>query len=71
MLGLNRLLGQLVGFAILVTFWRSRLTVDSTADIEVAAFRGTNLGGAGVVLIALLVAAWALRRDRKASVPDR
>lgn len=67
MIGLNRLMGQLIGFAILITYWATSLAAPSTlsrAEQEAQAFRETNLIGASVVAIALLMAVWALRRER-------
>lgn len=69
MLALNRLLGQIMGFALLITFWSSRLVAGSPGqsgpETEISAFRQTNLGGAVVVLIALSISIWALRRERR------
>ncbi len=68
MLGLNRLLGQVVGFGILITYWSSRVSAGSpdgaSPEAQASAFRDTNLGGAAAVLLALMLAVWALRRDR-------
>ena len=69
MLGLNRLLGQIVGFAVLITFWASRsdavIAGQSVREVEAIAFRQTNLGGTIVVALALSLSIWALRRERQ------
>ena len=56
MLGLNRLLGQVAGFAILITYWSSRVSAGSPdvalPEAQASAFRDTNLGGAAAVLLA-------------------
>ena len=71
MLGLNRPLGQIFGFAILVTFWASRIDAispGSTApEVEAVAFHHTNLGGAAIVLVALSLSIWTLRRHLRAA----
>ena len=68
MLGLNRLLGQVAGFAILITYWSSRVSAGSPdvalPEAQASAFRDTNLGGAAAVLLALMLVVWVLRRDR-------
>ena len=69
MLGLNRLLGQVIGYAILITYWSSRVAEtpggESGAIAEASAFRDTNLLGGFAVLVALSLAVWALRRNRQ------
>ncbi len=66
MLGLNRLMGQIVGFAVLVTYWAAQVDDvvpgQSVAETEAAAFRSTTVLSAAFAAVALGLALWALRR---------
>ncbi len=72
LLGLNRLMGQIVGFAVLVTYWAAQVGADlggrSLAEVEAIAFRNTMRISLACVAVALVLASWAWLRERQAGV---
>lgn len=85
LLNLTRLLGQIVGAAVLGSLWAGRVAVHAGGNLptagapaapaasQVAALHDTYLVAAGLMMAAVLVCLWAFRheRSRTATTPAR
>ena len=77
LLAMTRLIGQITGIAVLGALWAARTAVysgpawtgdPSTAPAvsQVAGLRDTSLLAVGLIVVALILGTWALRRERRA-----
>jgi MFS family permease len=82
LLAMTRLVGQITGIALLGALWASRTAVDAglglsadpsraPAAAQVGGLRAASTVAAVMVAGALLLGAWALRRETEASSGDR
>jgi EmrB/QacA subfamily drug resistance transporter len=79
LLAMTRLIGQITGIAVLGALWAARTAVysgpawtgdPSTAPAvsQVAGLRDTSLLAVGLIVVALILGTWALRRERRAQL---
>jgi hypothetical protein len=75
LLAMTRLVGQITGIAVLGALWAARTAVysgpawtgdpsTSPAAAQVAGLRDTSVLAVALVVVALLLGTWALRRER-------